>query len=151
MGPMNWAFGGNAAEDDYLSYLSFGNVEFYSWLYWVHAFCVWGVVLTVQNQIYKGQKKFLGLRQIWLRKMADKRANTVLVEDIPEELQSDEKLGEFFNKILPGSNSVERAYITKDTTTLLRLSTEMKSAEDSLQQAEALWAKNRAEGKSRPT
>ena len=46
MGPMNCLFGGYAAGDDYLSYLSFGNVENGSWLYYVHA-CV-GMVVYLQ-------------------------------------------------------------------------------------------------------
>jgi len=46
---------------------------------------------------------------------------------------------------------VKSAYVTKDTTTLLHLATELKNAEDALHRAEGQWEKNRTEGKSRPT
>merc|ERR1711881_724846 len=85
VGPMNCAFGGQPAWaiGDYLSSLSFGNVENGSWLYWVHAFVVWYVVMVVTKQLYNAQGEFLVLRTRWLHRMDDKRANTVLVEGIP--------------------------------------------------------------------
>mmetsp|Transcript_9682 Transcript_9682/g.24318 ORF Transcript_9682/g.24318 Transcript_9682/m.24318 type:complete len:788 (+) Transcript_9682:2-2365(+) len=149
IGPMNWAFGGNAAGEDHLSYLSFGNVEFYSWLYWVHAPCVWGVVFVVQINIFSAQRRFLRLRYEWLRKMANLRANTVMVDNIPEEFQSDAKLGEFFERIIPGDKNVKVAHVTKDTTHLLHLVTELKQAEDELQKAKAMFEKNKEDGNGR--
>merc|ERR1719343_460778 len=101
---MNYFFGGRAAGEDHLSYLSWGNVCATkalpspdthcdgkgSWLYWIHCLVVWGVVLCVQSTLYKAQAMFLRKRVLWLEKMADVRANTVMVEDIPENYRSDE-------------------------------------------------------------
>jgi len=46
---------------------------------------------------------------------------------------------------------VKSAYVTKDTTHLLHLSTQLKRDEAALHQAKAQWVKNEAEGKGRPT
>merc|ERR1719210_507167 len=111
-GPMNCIFGGNAAGQDHLSYLSFGNVQNGSWLYWVHAFVVWGVVITVQTNLYKAQTAFLPLRQSWLRTMAEIRSNTILVENIPPPQQSDQLLKTFFDELFPGGK-IKSAYVAK--------------------------------------
>merc|ERR1719240_1718282 len=125
MGPMHWAFGGLAAGKDYLSYLSFGNVQQYEegkqcvgcWLYWIHAFIVWGVVIAVTAQVNGAQKRFLAYRFAWLRGMPELRANTILVEGIPEEYRNETKLNEFFGGILPGVEVVS-TYLVKDTLAL---------------------------------
>jgi len=84
-GPLNMFFGGNAAGLDYMSYLSFGNVEVgHPWLYHVHACFVWFVVLSVQTQVYAAQRRFLGQRYACLKSFPDMRSNTLLVEGIPE-------------------------------------------------------------------
>jgi len=138
IGPMNCAFGGTAAGDDYLSYLSFGNVQNGSWLYWVHAFAVWGVVATVQISIYTSMKQFLKLRFAWLKNQSDSRANTILVEGIPDDYQSDEKLKEYFAKMVPGSQVVN-ASVVKDTAALKHMLEEQTKAKAHLAKANAEW------------
>jgi len=140
IGPCNLAFGGRAAGDDHLSYLSFGNVEDGSKLYWVHAFVVWGVVLCVTKTTHNAMKKFLPMRFQWLREMSDLRANTVLVESIPEEFQSEEELQAFFQDIFPG-REIKSTYIAKDTTLLLTLIAKRDAARYNLKEAEAKWDK----------
>jgi hypothetical protein len=119
-GPLNMFFGGNAAGLDYMSYLSFGNVEVgHPWLYYVHACFVWFVCLTVQFQIYAAQVNFLKQRTAWLQGLPDLRANTLLVEGIPEKYRSDAKMKSFFETMM-GAGSVDRAMVLKDTTELCK-------------------------------
>jgi hypothetical protein len=141
MGPMHWAFGGNRAEKDYLSYLSFGNVQDGNWMYWIHAFIVWAVVAVVQSQVYGAQKTFLTYRFAWLKGMPDAHANTLLVEGIPEEYQSEKRLTDFFTSMLPGVE-VSSTYIMKDTTDLERDVAQLSSMMGLLEQAEAQWQKD---------
>merc|ERR1712087_646416 len=110
MGPLHWMYGECAGiEDqpllchgkaDHMSYLSFGNVRNGSWLYFVHSMIVWGVVLTVTHKIFQKQAEFVELRYAWLWSMAEVRANTVLVEEIPENKRSQGKLRTFFREML---------------------------------------------------
>jgi len=137
LGPLHYFFGGHAAGGDRLSYLSMGNIESGSWLYWIHAFAVWGVVFVVQTSVYAAQKQFLGLRFKWLRHMGNLRANTVLVEGIPSEHQSDAALKKFFEMIFPG-DKVECAYVAKDTKGLVALAAELELARRSLEEGEAV-------------
>jgi hypothetical protein len=135
-GPLNMFFGGNAAGLDYMSYLSFGNVEVgHPWLYHVHACFVWFVVLTVQTQIYAAQRRFLQQRYNWLKSLPDQRANTLLVEGIPEKHRSDSAIKAFFEKMMsPGS--VKSAACVKDTTELCKKVAEKDALELQLAEAE---------------
>mmetsp|Transcript_152668 Transcript_152668/g.284379 ORF Transcript_152668/g.284379 Transcript_152668/m.284379 type:complete len:769 (-) Transcript_152668:41-2347(-) len=112
MGPMNWVFGGHAAGEDRLSYLSFGNVVDDSWLYWVHCFVVWGVVFCVQVCVFEAMEDFQKRRVRWLTELPEIQANTVMVEGIPEEMQSDELLKAHFEKIW-GTRKVKSATVVK--------------------------------------
>ena len=119
-GPLNMFFGGNAAGLDYMSYLSFGNVEVgHPWLYYVHACFVWFVVLTVQINVYAAQTKFLKLRYEWLKGLPELRSTTLLVETIPEKHRSDANLKKFFENMM-GAGSVNACNVVKDTTELYK-------------------------------
>eukprot|EP00421_Protoceratium_reticulatum_P040146 CAMPEP_0168444154 /NCGR_PEP_ID=MMETSP0228-20121227/44900_1 /TAXON_ID=133427 /ORGANISM="Protoceratium reticulatum, Strain CCCM 535 (=CCMP 1889)" /LENGTH=614 /DNA_ID=CAMNT_0008458583 /DNA_START=19 /DNA_END=1862 /DNA_ORIENTATION=- len=126
---------------DHMSYLSFGNVENGSWLYWIHAFVVWGVVITVKTMVFSAQKRFLPLRFNWLRTMTPSRANTVLVESIPDQYQSEQALRDFFAKILPDA-PIASVYIAKDTSTLLPLVNQCDTAKAALKEANAKMEKD---------
>merc|ERR1740138_64103 len=131
-GPLNMFFGGNAAGLDYMSYLSFGNVEVgHPWLYYVHACFVWFVVLTVQTQIYAAQKRFLTQRYNWLKGLPDMRANTLLIEGIPEKNRSDQKIKTFFETMM-GPGTVQSAAVLKDTTELCKKVAEKDALELSI-------------------
>mmetsp|Transcript_19386 Transcript_19386/g.36253 ORF Transcript_19386/g.36253 Transcript_19386/m.36253 type:complete len:767 (-) Transcript_19386:44-2344(-) len=112
MGPLNCAFGGNAAGEDHLSYLSFGNVEDGSWLYWIHCFVVWGVVFCVQVFVYNAMRLFLEHRKRWLEELPEIQANTIMVEEIPEDKQSDAALKAYFELIF-GARKVKSATVVK--------------------------------------
>jgi len=151
IGPMNCAFGGQPAWaiGDYLSSLSFGNVENGSWLYWVHAFVIWYVVIVVQVSLYGAQKDFLEKRFKWLHTLADKRALTVLVERIPDEFRSDDKLKSFFGSIFNDRN-IASAYVVKNTADLTRYVRREAAAEHGLKEAMAKWEKNGKAPEKRP-
>jgi hypothetical protein len=110
MGPINCFFGGHAAGDDHLSYLSFGNVVNGSQLYWIHACIVWAVVYIVSTSVLEAQDKFKDYRYRWLRTLPARRANTLLVENIPADYRSEKKLEKLFSDMFA---PVESAYIVK--------------------------------------
>lgn len=112
MAPLNLCFGGFAAGKDYLSYLSIGNVEEGSWVYWVDCVTVWIVVLIVQINIYRAMEKMVQHRLRWLKELPSSRANTIIVENIPEEYQSDSQLKAFFEVVF-GRGSVRFAETVK--------------------------------------
>lgn len=112
IGPLNFAFGGGAAGKVYLSSLSITNVENGSWLFWMHAFVVWAVVIVVQVNIYAAMRDFMPRRHRWLHHLPTPRATTVMVENIPDEYQTDAKLMAFFNQLFAPSK-VKAAYIVK--------------------------------------
>lgn len=133
-GPLNMFFGGNAAGLDYMSYLSFGNVEVgHPWLYYVHACFVWYVCLTVQNNVYAAQRKFLQQRYAWLKGLPDLRANTLLIEGIPEKHRSDAKIKTFFETMM-GPGTVQTAAVLKDTTALCAKVAEKDALENALKE-----------------
>jgi len=133
-GPLNMFFGGNAAGLDYMSYLSFGNVEVgHPWLYYVHACFVWFVCLTVQFNIYGAQRKFLQQRYAWLKGLPDLRANTLLIEGIPEKHRSDAKIKTFFETMM-GPGTVQSAAVLKDTTDLCKKVAEKDALELALKE-----------------
>mmetsp|Transcript_116895 Transcript_116895/g.212692 ORF Transcript_116895/g.212692 Transcript_116895/m.212692 type:complete len:803 (-) Transcript_116895:103-2511(-) len=112
IGPLNCAFGGNAAGKVYLSYLSIGNVENGSWLFWIHAFLVWAVVIVVQVNLYSAMRTFLPRRHRWLQNLPIPRATTVMVENIPVEYQTEAKLKDFFGQLFAPSK-IKSTYIVK--------------------------------------
>jgi len=119
-----------------MSYLSFGNVEVgHPWLYYVHACFVWFVVLTVQRNIYAAQTKFLTLRYEWLKGLPDLRANTILVEGIPEHYRSDTKLKVFFETMM-GPSTVQACNVVKDTTELSKRVAQKNAFELALHEAQ---------------
>merc|ERR1719262_1580963 len=92
-----------------------GNIRLGSWLYWVHAFVVWRVAVTVKHNVFQAQEGiFMKLRVQWLQELDPVRTNTVLVEGIPAGYQSDEKLLAFFRALF-SDDDVKSAYVAKDT------------------------------------
>jgi hypothetical protein len=128
LGPLHWAFGGMAAGEDRLSYLSMGNVQLNSWLYWVHPLAVWGVTATVKHFVFRAQADFMKMRVRWLEGLDPVRSHTVLVEGIPEGCQSDEELLAFFRRVF-SEDAVRSAYVAKDTQDLPVLVRDLEDAE----------------------
>mmetsp|Transcript_9819 Transcript_9819/g.18248 ORF Transcript_9819/g.18248 Transcript_9819/m.18248 type:complete len:827 (+) Transcript_9819:152-2632(+) len=143
MGCLNLCFGGNAAGKDYLSYLSLGNVQLGSWVLWADSVAVWLVVLIVQINIYHAMERFVVHRLRWLRELPPMRANTVMVEGIPEEHQSDANLKEFFEKVF-GRGSVVFAQVVKICPGLTALTQERDKRKKDMEAAERKVAKGKA-------
>jgi len=139
MGPLHCYCGGNAAGGDHMSYLSMGNVQSGSWLYWVHMIVVWLVCFIVVHSIFGAQETFMRRRVAWLKKMPAPRCTTVLVEGIPENLQSDAELKRYFEKLF-SPNSVVKAYVVKRIYTLMSLCRSLETVEATKKDAEARWA-----------
>lgn len=142
MGPINCLFGGYAAGTDYLSYLSFGNIQYGSWVYNVHCISVWVVVVIVQANIYWTMERYLDRRIDWLEKLPVNRATTIMIEAVPIEYQTDERLRAFFSKLF-GASKVKRAYLAKRAT---RLQYQVKIRDDikkALDVANFKWEKKR--------
>jgi len=147
IGPMNCLFGGYAAGEDHLSYLSFGNVENGSKLYWMHSIVIWYVVLVVRHSVFSAMRRFLPRRTNWLRNMPTTRANTVLVESIPEECQTEAKLKSYWEMLMPNAR-IKDVYIAKDTSGLQALMHERDAARRTKHEVEAKLHKD---GGERPT
>eukprot|EP00930_Biecheleria_cincta_P042553 TRINITY_DN2927_c0_g8_i1.p1 TRINITY_DN2927_c0_g8~~TRINITY_DN2927_c0_g8_i1.p1 ORF type:complete len:797 (-),score=136.95 TRINITY_DN2927_c0_g8_i1:223-2613(-) len=127
VGTMNYFFGGHAKPGETMSAIGMNNVVQGSWLCWVHAFCVWGVVLLVKHKVFEAQKLFMHLRFEWLRTMDSVRANTIMVESIPYAYRNDKALWDYFEDMLPG-DQVKEATCIKDTTVLHKLVVELDDA-----------------------
>lgn len=135
LGPLHCFFGGDRSGDDRLSKWGMANVvDGHPWLYWVHAAVVWAVVATVGSYVYEAQSNFLGRRMTWLKRMPAPRSTTILVERIPEDLRSDQKIKAYFDKCF-GREVVEIANIVKVTDTVEDWAFQRDSADRALLQA----------------
>eukprot|EP00440_Ansanella_granifera_P038359 gb/GFBE01041620.1/.p1 GENE.gb/GFBE01041620.1/~~gb/GFBE01041620.1/.p1 ORF type:complete len:779 (+),score=146.54 gb/GFBE01041620.1/:1-2337(+) len=146
-----WA-GGNAAKEDRLSHLAFGNVGKDHWICWPVAVFVWYVVLAVQHLIFRTHMiEYIPRRRHWLMSMPLPRSNTVLVQSVPDQYRSQKALSEFFSKIF-GDDSVTSVCIVRDTTELLTaiasrddVSQELHEAEFAQSTGEAVYDERVAE------
>jgi len=141
--PLHYFCGGHVAGADRLSYFSIGNVQNGSWLYYVEAMITWATVITVCRMMILAQRRFISLRWSWMRTMAPLRANTVLVEGIPEEFQSDEELKKFFETMFPG-DKIKSTHCVKDTSALSVLLHKISEAEAKLHEVKILNEKDPA-------
>eukprot|EP00927_Polykrikos_kofoidii_P043535 TRINITY_DN37600_c0_g1_i1.p1 TRINITY_DN37600_c0_g1~~TRINITY_DN37600_c0_g1_i1.p1 ORF type:complete len:834 (-),score=107.83 TRINITY_DN37600_c0_g1_i1:52-2553(-) len=142
--PLHWAYGGNQSNGDYLSKCGMGNVvNRHSYLFYVHAMVVWAVVIATQRQIFAYMKAFLTRRKVWLMTMPAPRSTTVLVEGIPPEGCSDEKLKAFFDSIF-ARQVVAEATIVKKTKRLVSMIRDAKVAEGKLEEAKFQLARGKS-------
>jgi hypothetical protein len=112
-GPLNCFFGGNAAGEDHESWFSLGNVQFYSWLYWITGFATCYVAYIVCNMIcIDGMLDFQKYRKKWLLEMDERRSKTLMMTGIPEAYQNEAKCKAFWNQLT--YDKVDSVYITKD-------------------------------------
>mmetsp|Transcript_77288 Transcript_77288/g.250152 ORF Transcript_77288/g.250152 Transcript_77288/m.250152 type:complete len:1162 (-) Transcript_77288:249-3734(-) len=130
--PLHFLFGGNAAGQDKLSTFDMGNVKRGSWLCWLHAGCVWYVVVVVQWCVFSQKRPFVEHRIKWLMEMPAPRATTVLVEDVPQGRNTEEDLKQYFDKEVFGKPVVKCVYVVKDTTDLLAAQQKLRSANEML-------------------
>jgi hypothetical protein len=113
-----------------------------SWLWWIHAFIPWYVVIVSQFMVFRAMRKFLPVRFRWLLALEPPRSNTVLVEGLPDSQSSDKALEQFYNQLFPGC--VESAYVVKNTQVLESLVASLKKSKLALEKLEYQRRANRA-------
>jgi hypothetical protein len=113
VGPLNCLFGGNAAGEDHESWFSLGNVQFYSWLYWITGLACCYVGYIICKMCHQGMRDFMPLRKRWLLRMNDTRSRTLMMTGIPDGYRSELACKRMFEMLVPGR--VESVYISKDT------------------------------------
>jgi len=119
LAPLHCFQGGDAAGDDRLTWLGFGNVEHGSWLCWVHAIAVWYVVVLTSTLIFSAMRKFMPRRAKWLKEMPAPRSTTVLVEGIPDEKRTAQAMRKVFDESVFGYQAVNKVEFVKDTSELI--------------------------------
>eukprot|EP00930_Biecheleria_cincta_P000945 TRINITY_DN102127_c0_g1_i1.p1 TRINITY_DN102127_c0_g1~~TRINITY_DN102127_c0_g1_i1.p1 ORF type:complete len:841 (-),score=166.57 TRINITY_DN102127_c0_g1_i1:9-2465(-) len=148
--PLHFFCGGDAAGDDRLSHVGFGNVEQGSWVCWVHAVLVWYVVIVTESLIHRSQKDFVPVRIQWLKEMPSPNATTILVQDIPDELKTRNALTKFFDVGVFGQKSVKQVDFVKNLDSLIHWKANVDDAKkqgqmDKLANAERQYSQLRAE------
>eukprot|EP00401_Gymnodinium_catenatum_P025295 CAMPEP_0117623434 /NCGR_PEP_ID=MMETSP0784-20121206/88645_1 /TAXON_ID=39447 /ORGANISM="" /LENGTH=808 /DNA_ID=CAMNT_0005427385 /DNA_START=45 /DNA_END=2471 /DNA_ORIENTATION=+ len=128
LGPLHCFAGGDRARDDYLTKWGLGNVDDGNILFWVHAFVVWFVVLATLRIIFLAQKDFMVRRKRWLMELPRPQCTTILVESIPDCWSTDDRLKTYFEDLF-GEDTIESAFVVKDTRALVRLCERRKAAE----------------------
>lgn len=117
--PLHRWYGGAGLEHiDLLASLSMANIKIYHpWLYHLHALAVIWVVMAVRHLVFEAHTSFIERRAAWARNLPYPRSNTVLVEKVPKNYRSKEKVSRFFESNL-GPDSVARVDVVKDTAAL---------------------------------
>mmetsp|Transcript_101228 Transcript_101228/g.241401 ORF Transcript_101228/g.241401 Transcript_101228/m.241401 type:complete len:758 (+) Transcript_101228:92-2365(+) len=136
LAPLDHWFGWGGPEVPFLSRFGMGNVVFHHpWLYYIKAMYVAYVCWTVKTVVYKAQEQFLLHRFRWLKKLPHPRSRTVMVEGIPRDCCSEDKVREFFAAAL-SSDVIEEVHIVKQTKTLEKMVESRQGLFDLKQQAE---------------
>jgi len=153
LGPIHYFFGHNAAGADTMSYLSFGNVQSCNvpepgktpdpdfpncWIYDVHVVFIWFVCVVVVTSVYSAMDRFVKYRQKWLLRLPEPQATTLMVEDIPQEYQSDKKLLALFTQLL--GDKVKTCHVVKYMPELTYKLAELETANNQLKVDEAKLA-----------
>mmetsp|Transcript_41601 Transcript_41601/g.66054 ORF Transcript_41601/g.66054 Transcript_41601/m.66054 type:complete len:1038 (-) Transcript_41601:17-3130(-) len=121
--PLNIWCGGNAAGQDHLSWQGMANVlDDRPYIYWFYAFLVWYVVLVSMWLIFRGMREFIRVRYKWLELLPAMRAQTILVEGIPDELLTDAQVKHYFERATGGPYVAQAALVKathKDLKTMM--------------------------------
>jgi len=104
---------------DFLSRLDVGSLPAASRTFWLHAVLVWVVVLVCNSLILQAHQEFLARRFEWLKAIPAPRANTLMVENIPQPYRSDEALKAYFMEVFR-EDAIESAYVVRKTPKLLQ-------------------------------
>merc|ERR1719221_2526413 len=80
----------------------------------IHVAIVWFVVSITVRVISWDQKAFLKHRFKWLKQVPAPRCCSVLVENVPEGLRSDEAVFSYFAALF-GIQAIRRAYVVRRT------------------------------------
>ena len=139
--PINAIMGERDLRDDRLRWLEMASIrENHPWLFYLHAALVWIVCLIVHLFLSRAQKSFLKFRMKWLEEMPKPQSTTVLVEAIPAEWRSDEKLKTFFQKVF-SADAVLAAHVVKHEEDLARLITQRATLMSMKRKAELILEK----------
>ncbi|CAJ1438579.1 unnamed protein product [Effrenium voratum] len=151
MGPLNFFFGKGEAEEtgDNLSRIAMGNVKTnHPWLYYIYGLIPIFVVWVVRREIWISMRLYCRSRADWLKTLKNPQASAVMVEGIPEEYQSDEKVYDYFTRLF-GKDSVKRVHVCKNVTELETVYQELRDATMALAKAQQEW-ENLGKGEERP-
>jgi len=109
--PSNINYGGGH-KHDIVEKAAEVNLKTGSRLYWRDAVVVWYVVMVVHYFAQKSHEKFRNLRAYWLREMQPPQSHTILIQDLVDELCSDEALKKFMTKLF-NKDAVESAFVVR--------------------------------------
>ncbi|CAE7903434.1 unnamed protein product, partial [Symbiodinium microadriaticum] len=151
--PMFFIFGalhrycghGDLEKTDLLESLSIRNVHGVGWIYYLHGICALCLVLLVRSIVFKAQERYLQRRFAWLKSLPCPRCSTILVEGIPEEYRSEDRVRQFFSATFDAR--VMQVNMVRHTQLLDQLSSEHLVAKARLRQSERLLERDG----SRPT
>jgi len=129
---------------DLLCRFDIANLPGGSRLFWVHAVCVWLVVLVSTGLMSRAHDSFLEQRFAWMNALPLPRATTLLIENIPPQYRSDKALQEYFSELF-GEDAVQRAYIVRKTDALRFKVRKLESIAYDL-----MWAESVSEQAGRP-
>jgi len=103
------------------------------------------VVLLVRSIVFRAQEKYLQRRFAWLKNLPCPRCSTILVEGIPEEWRSEDRVRQFFSATFDAR--VMQVNMVRHTELLDQLSSERLVAKGRLRESERLLERDG----SRPT
>mmetsp|Transcript_115907 Transcript_115907/g.210849 ORF Transcript_115907/g.210849 Transcript_115907/m.210849 type:complete len:911 (+) Transcript_115907:105-2837(+) len=144
--PLNYYLG-EGGKYDKLGAFGMGNLPVESWAYWVEAVAVWYVVVRVQSLLFQAQAKFLQRRFEWMWNMKGPRGRTVLVQNIPEEYQSEEALKKLIDKDTFAADVVQRLAIVRSDQSLLQLQMERDQLRKEVRRMEGTAGESEAKEK----
>ena len=81
---------------------------------WIHVLVVWLVSFLTTRQLQLAMQSFVLVRYRWLRSMSFPQCTSVLVEGIPDDMCSDQRLQHYFADLF-GENAVVRCYVVRNT------------------------------------
>ncbi|CAK9093548.1 CSC1-like protein At4g02900 [Durusdinium trenchii] len=152
MSPLNYLFGHGSAEQtgDNLSRIAMGNVAIsHPWLYYIYGPITIAVVWIVRRETFTSMRRFCESRFIWMKHLKNPQASTVMVEGIPDEYQSDEKVKEYFSRMF-SKDSIKAVHVAKHISQLETVYAELRDAMMNLAKAEQEWENAGREAENRP-
>jgi len=115
-----------------MGFFGMGNVTKGSWLYWVHAFVTWYVVIVVSKLVTWAQESFLPRRFDWIKNMPYPRATTVLVSGLPRGKNTEEGVRKYFDEVVFGRPVVKCSHVVKNVTELNTLMARLEDMDTQL-------------------
>jgi hypothetical protein len=143
LAPIHYAGEGEPTHTDLLSMLDISNLPQGSAFFWVHAICVWFVVIVSTHIMHEAHSEFLVHRFKWIMQMPAPRSTTLLVENIPPKYCSDAALEGYFTNLF-GAGVVQKAYIIRKTAGLRETVQKVQDIDNEQLFTAAWWESNEA-------